>query len=74
MVKYVVEFGIDESWIQDGYELTQNRVKAMIEKELSFAYSGETYAKILEMPTDEQIAQIQGFENVEQLHKVRRKQ
>ena len=50
MLKWVVEFSIDESWIADGFDLTEERAKEMIANEIGWSYSFETSARIVKRP------------------------
>ena len=48
--KWVVEFEIAESWVEDGFEITQDRATEMLENVLPFANSFELKATILKAP------------------------
>ena len=53
--KWVVEFTVNGTWVEDGFNLTQQVAKEMIEARLGFAYDHETAAKILKCPTQKEI-------------------
>ena len=53
--KWVVEFTVDEIWVVDGFDLTQQVAKEMIGTRLGWAYENETGAKILKHPTLKEI-------------------
>jgi hypothetical protein len=59
--RWVVEFEVSENWVADGFELTKDRAKAMIENDLAFAHSAETKAKILKAPNTKEILKVQGY-------------
>lgn len=45
--KWIVEFRVSENWVADGFDLTEEVAKAMIEECLPYAYAAETSAKII---------------------------
>ena len=53
--KWVVEFTVDETWVADGFEITKERAKGMIEYALPCAYGFETSVKIIEKPTRKEL-------------------
>lgn len=48
--KWVVEFVVADSWVADGFELTNERAKNMIEEALGWSYGHETAARVIEAP------------------------
>ena len=36
--KWKVEFEVDETWVADGFEMTEERAKLMIENSLPYSY------------------------------------
>ena len=48
--KWVVEFEVAENWVEDGFEITQERATEMIENVLPFANSFEFKATVLKAP------------------------
>jgi hypothetical protein len=59
--KWVVEFDVDESWVADGFDLTDERAKEMIERALPYSYASETNAKVLKAPSQRSIMEKQGY-------------
>lgn len=59
--KWVVEFEVDASWVADGFEMTQERAKGMIEQELGYSSADETGARILKAPPPDAIRKVQGY-------------
>lgn len=59
--KWVVEFEVDETWVADGFDMTQERAKGMIEQELGYSYAEETGARILKAPLPDAIRKVQGY-------------
>ncbi len=59
--KWTVEFTVDETWVADGFEMTPEIAKAMIEKQLGYSYSHETDAKVIKAPAQAAIRKAQGF-------------
>lgn len=59
--KWVVEFTIDEVWVVDGFELTKDTAKDMIENYLPYTHATETKVKILKAPSKKDIKKAQGY-------------
>jgi len=60
--KWVVEFSIDETWVEDGFNLTDERARMMLENDLQFAYPEELKVKVIEAPNPDDILRAQGYE------------
>ena len=60
---WVVEFEIDERWVADGFEMTDDRAQSIIEKTLPYAYSHEVSAKVLRKPSQKRIRKVQGYDD-----------
>jgi hypothetical protein len=54
--KWVVEIEVEETWVADGFNLTQERLKDMLERTLDYSYEHETRCKILKAPTEKDIS------------------
>jgi hypothetical protein len=65
--KWTVEFEVDESWVANGFDLTDERAKDMIESELPYSYGHETKAKVIKAPLPAQILVVQGYSPKEAL-------
>lgn len=61
MLRWTVEFAVDSSWVADGFDLTDERAKEMLNQDLRYAYGHELGAKILKYPSAERVARLQGF-------------
>lgn len=59
--KWVVEFEVDETWVADGFNLTDERAHLMIQKDLAYSYPSETSAKVIKAPKMEEIMEVQGY-------------
>lgn len=59
--KWVVEFEVDETWVTDGFDLTDERALQMLQDDLSFAYEHELRAKVLKAPDAKLIRKAQGY-------------
>jgi len=59
--KWVVEITVDPTWVEDGFNLTEDRAKDMIEKELPHSYSHETAVRVLAKPDGDRILKQQGY-------------
>lgn len=60
--KWTVEFTVDKTWVEDGFNLTDEKATEMLNKVLAFAYSHEVKAKVLSAPTATAILRAQGYE------------
>lgn len=58
--KWIVEFTVDETWVQDGFDLDDERAKEMIEENIPYSYSSETTAKVIAAPSRLEIKKAQG--------------
>lgn len=61
--RWTVEIEVDETWIADGFNLTQDRLTQMILSDLNFAYPHEVGARIVKSPDAKLIRAAQGFSN-----------
>ena len=61
--KWTVEFTVDRSWVEDGFNLTGERAHDMIANALSYAFNHEIGARVIKAPTDNQIARAQGYKS-----------
>jgi hypothetical protein len=59
--RWTVEFEVDELWVADGFNLTAERAKDMIERALPHSYAPETAARIISAPGAEAILKAQGY-------------
>lgn len=58
--KWVVEFEVTQSWVEDGFNLTEDRANNMLGSELPYAYGSEYKARVIKSPSAELISKIQG--------------
>ena len=59
-LKYTAEFWVDESWVADGFDLTDERAKEMLNGTLPYAHGSELHARVTKAPKPETVARIQG--------------
>jgi hypothetical protein len=59
--KWVVEFEVAVTWVEDGFNLTQERAEDMMANALPFAYGSEFAAKIIKAPDEKSILKTQGY-------------
>lgn len=60
--KWTVEFEVDEVWIADGFNITDQRALDMLSNDLQFANIGtELGAKVLSAPDPTAIRKAQGY-------------
>lgn len=60
---WTVKIGVEECWIEDGFNLTQERLLDMIQSDLKYSYQCELSAKIISKPDKKVIAKLQGKKN-----------
>lgn len=63
---WIVALEVDPAWVQDGFDLDDDRAKRMLEKELSYAYGHELAARVLRTPDPAAIRKEQGSDAPEQ--------
>jgi hypothetical protein len=62
-IKWVVEFEVDEKWIADGFNMTNQKAMGMLENVLPFASGVEFKATVIKAPDNKLIRKIQGYTN-----------
>lgn len=61
--KWTVEFEVTRNWVEDGFELTDERAHEMLSNDLQYAYSHELGAKITKAPDPKEIRKVQGYKD-----------
>jgi hypothetical protein len=59
--RWTVEIEVHETWVEDGFELTDERAHAMLCNELGYAYGHELKARVLTAPKKSEIQKAQGY-------------
>lgn len=60
MQKWTVEFWVDDSWVEDGFDLTDERALDMLSNDLGYATIGtELDVKVISKPSKTAIQQLQ---------------
>jgi hypothetical protein len=59
--KWVVEFEVTETWVADGFNITDQKAMSMMEKALPFASGAEFKAKVIKAPAAKLIRITQGY-------------
>lgn len=62
-LKWTVEIEVSRQWVEDGFDLDQERVTEMVEDLIHFAYPGEIRAKVVSAPDAGRIRRIQGHKD-----------
>ena len=60
--KWIVEIEVDEKWVADGFDLTEDNIINRLQDMLPFAISDEISGKILKAPSKKAIRVAQGYE------------
>ncbi len=63
--KWTVEIEVDESWVADGFDLTDERAKEMLANEITGAFNNEIDAKVIKAPSKAKIMKAQGYSDKE---------
>lgn len=58
--KWTVEIEVSETWVADGFNLTDNRANDIVQRALPYATGSEVSARVLKAPSPESIAIAQG--------------
>lgn len=62
--KWTVEFEVAEAWVEDGFDLTDERALDMLSNDLRWANIGtELGAKVIKAPSPKVIRKVQGYED-----------
>lgn len=59
--KWTVEFTVDETWVEDGFDLTDERALDMLNSDLQWARPDELGAKVIRAPDGAKIRKAQGY-------------
>ena len=59
--KWVVEIEVDKFWVEDGFNLTDERAHDLMTNDLTFAYGHEFKTKVLSAPDKAAIMKVQGY-------------
>lgn len=54
-VKYTIEFGVDISWIEEGFKLDDEKAFEMINAVLRYANFEELSAKVVKYPEEQEL-------------------
>lgn len=64
MHKWTVEIAVAETWVEDGFDITDERMHDIMTSTLSWAYGHEIACKVLTRPPDEDVAKAMGYPTV----------
>jgi hypothetical protein len=59
--KWVVEFEVTKTWVEDGFNIDEDRAQDMIANALPYAYGNELKAKVIKAPDEKLIKLTQGY-------------
>ena len=59
--KWVVEFEVTENWVEDGFNIDQDRATDIIANALPYAHGSEFKAVVLNAPDAQLIRKTQGY-------------
>jgi hypothetical protein len=57
--KWVVEFEVTENWVEDGFDIDEDRAQDMLANALPYAYGHELKAKVIKAPDQKLIKKAQ---------------
>ena len=58
-LKWTVEFEISETWVADGFEMTDDIAHEMLSDRLGYAYDAELRATVVKAPSKAAIRRVQ---------------
>lgn len=58
---WTVRFEVDEVWVADGFNLTDERALEMLQSDLQWADDHELTAKVIRAPSRLRVARVQGY-------------
>jgi hypothetical protein len=58
---WTVSITVDKVWVEDGFNLTPERLKEMVQSDLNFSYDHEIEVAILSGPSPAAIRRAQGY-------------
>lgn len=58
-LKWTIEIGVDPLWVADGFDMTDERAKQMLEEHIQYAMGHEVSAKVLRRPPEQLIKGLQ---------------
>jgi len=61
--RWAVEIEMDELWVQDGFDLTDEKMHHIMTHHFGHVYGHEVRCKVIARPPDEKIAELQGYVN-----------
>lgn len=61
MYKWTVEIQVSDTWVEDGFNLTKDRLHEMVCNDLVHAHGSEIEVKILKAPSAKSIRIEQGY-------------
>lgn len=61
--KWTVEFEVTRNWVEDGFNLTDERAHKMLSNDLQYAYNYELGAKVTKAPDPKEIRKVQGYKD-----------
>lgn len=61
MLKWTIEISVDDSWVADGFDMTDERAKEMLASTLPYAYGHEILAKVTKYADATKVGELQGY-------------
>lgn len=58
---WIVKIQVHPRWVADGFDLTDDRLRGILEKVFDFAYEHEFAGKVIDAPDPKEIRQEQGY-------------
>jgi hypothetical protein len=74
MLKWTVEFQVATNWVEDGFDLTDERALNMLAADLGFADISELRAKVIAMPDALTVARLMGYKDATKVKRRRREE
>jgi len=69
--KWTVEIEVAETWVEDGFDITDKNILDRLGNLLPYAYGHEFRGKVIAAPSAEEVSKCQGYSSVEKYLKAR---
>lgn len=66
---FTVRFGVDTSWVADGFNMTSEQAKEMLAHRLSGAYNHEISAVVIKRFPQLEVSKLQGYRSLSAMKK-----
>lgn len=62
-LKWKIEVEVDSTWVEDGFDITDDRINQLLQMALPYAHGSEVSGKVIEAPDKSVIRKLQGYKD-----------